>query len=51
MVFLHARFTPAPGAPSYAIADVFRLHGCRIAEHWDIVAPPPDEQLNPNPRF
>jgi predicted SnoaL-like aldol condensation-catalyzing enzyme len=51
MVFLHGRFTPAQGAPAYAIADVFRLENCMIAEHWDVVAPPPAEQRNPNSRF
>lgn len=51
MVFLHARFTPAPGAPSYALADIFRVKDCKIIEHWDVVGPPPKEQRNPNPRF
>lgn len=51
MVFLHARFTPAPGAPEYALADVFRLKDCKIVEHWDVVGAPPKEQLNPHPRF
>jgi predicted SnoaL-like aldol condensation-catalyzing enzyme len=50
-VFLHARFTPAPDAPAYAVADLFRLEGCRIVEHWDVVASPPAKQINPNPRF
>lgn len=51
LVFLHARFSPAPGAPHYAIADLFRLKECKIAEHWDIVAPPPKQSRNPNSRF
>ncbi|UUR07681.1 nuclear transport factor 2 family protein [Sphingomonas glaciei] len=51
LVFLHARFSPAAGAPEYAIADVFKLRGCKIIEHWDVVAPPPKDQRNPNPRF
>jgi predicted SnoaL-like aldol condensation-catalyzing enzyme len=51
LVFLHARFTPAPGAPPYAIADIFRLKDGRIVEHWDIVSAPPRDQRNPNPRF
>ena len=51
LVALHARFTPAPGAPAYAIADFFRLKNCRIVEHWDAVAGPPKEQVNPKPRF
>jgi predicted SnoaL-like aldol condensation-catalyzing enzyme len=51
LVFLHARFTPAPGASPYAVADVFRLKDCQIVEHWDVVAGPPETQLNPHPRF
>jgi predicted SnoaL-like aldol condensation-catalyzing enzyme len=51
LVALHARFTPAPGAPPYAIADFFRLKDCKIVEHWDVVAGPPKEQVNPKPRF
>ena len=51
MVSLHARFTPSPNAPPYAIADFFRLKGCKIVEHWDVVAPPPEKQRNPNSRF
>lgn len=50
-VFLHASFTPAPGAPAYAIADVFRLRDCRIVEHWDAVGPPVPDARNPHPRF
>ena len=51
LVALHARFTPAPGAPAYAIADFFRVEQCKIVEHWDVVAAPPTEQANPKPRF
>ena len=51
LVFLHARFSPAAGAPEYAVADVFRVKRCKIVEHWDVVAAPPKEQRNPNARF
>jgi predicted SnoaL-like aldol condensation-catalyzing enzyme len=51
MVALHARFQPAAGAPQYAIADFFRVENCRIAEHWDVVAPPSEAKGNPNSRF
>ncbi len=51
MVFLHARFTPAEGAPAYAIADVFRVEDCRIVEHWDVVAGPVEGAVNPHSRF
>jgi predicted SnoaL-like aldol condensation-catalyzing enzyme len=51
LVVLHARFTPAPGAPPYAIADIFRIEDCKIVEHWDVVGPPRDGQPNSNSRF
>lgn len=51
LVAVHARFTPAPGAPAYAIADFFRVENCRIVEHWDVVAGPPQNSVNPLPRF
>ena len=51
LVFVHARFTPAVGAQPYAIADVFRLHNCKIVEHWDVVAGPSKDARNPHPRF
>lgn len=51
IVFLHAKFVPVPGAAPYAIVDVFRFEDCKIVEHWDVVAPPPKTQSNPNPRF
>lgn len=51
LVFLHARFVPAPGAPPYAIADIFRVRDGLIVEHWDVVAAPPKESVNPTPRF
>lgn len=50
-VLMHARFTPAPGAEAYAIADIFRLRSSLIVEHWDVVGPPPTHRRNPNPRF
>jgi predicted SnoaL-like aldol condensation-catalyzing enzyme len=51
LVFIHVSFVPAPGAPAYAIADVFRLSECRIVEHWDVVDEPRPGLPNPNSRF
>lgn len=51
LVFLHASFVPAPGAPPYAIADVFRLQDCKIVEHWDVVGPPVERARNPHSRL
>lgn len=47
LVFLHARFFPVPGSPPYMIADVFRVDKCKIIEHWDVVAPPRDQDSRP----
>ena len=51
LVALHVRFTPAPGAPAYAIGDFFRLEDCKIVEHWDAVGGPPEDAKNLKPRF
>jgi predicted SnoaL-like aldol condensation-catalyzing enzyme len=50
-VLMHVRFTPAPGAEPYAIADIFRIRNSLIVEHWDVVGLPPTQRRNPNPRF
>lgn len=51
LVFVHVRFSPAAGAPPYALADLFRVEGCRIVEHWDVVEPPREGRPNPNSQF
>ena len=51
LVFLHVRFTPAPGAPPIAIGEIFRVRDNRITEHWDIVQPPSDHPANPESAF
>lgn len=50
-VVIHARFTPAPDAAPYAIADFFRVKEGRIVEHWDVVAGPAESKGNPHSRF
>ncbi|MEO8306961.1 MAG: nuclear transport factor 2 family protein [Pseudomonadota bacterium] len=50
-VVLHAKFTPAPGAPPYAIADFFRIKNCSVVEHWDVVEPPREGMPNQISQF
>jgi predicted SnoaL-like aldol condensation-catalyzing enzyme len=50
LVFMHVRMVPAPGAPPYALADLFRVEDCKIVEHWDVVEPHRDGP-NTNSRF
>ena len=51
LVFLHARYTAAPGAPEIAVAEIFRVRNGKLVEHWDVISPPPDKVTNPNSRF
>jgi len=51
LVFLHARYTAGPGAPEIAVAEIFRVRGGKLAEHWDVISGPPEKVVNPNSRF
>lgn len=51
LVFLHVRYTAAPGAPEIALAEIFRVQDDKLAEHWDVLGFPPETVINPNPRF
>lgn len=51
LVFLHARFTPAPGARPVAIVEIFRVARGKIVEHWDVIAPVPATPVNPTSPF
>ena len=35
----------------FAVVDIFRVEGCRIVEHWDVVQPVPEESANENTMF
>jgi len=51
LVFLHVRVTPAPKAPPIAIAEVFRVRGDKIVEHWDVIQHAPEQPVNPRSMF
>ena len=51
LVFLHVRFTPAAAGPQIAVVEIFRLHQCRLTEHWDVISHPPAHPINRNSRF
>ena len=51
LVFLHARFTPAPAATPIAIVEIFRVARGKIVEHWDVIAPVRDTPINPTSPF
>lgn len=34
-----------------AVADIYRLKGGKIVEHWDVIQPMPTSAANPHPMF
>ncbi|WP_321396892.1 nuclear transport factor 2 family protein [Emcibacter sp.] len=48
-VHMHAR--PTPEDRGFAVVDIFRVEGCKIAEHWDVLQPVPETSANDNTMF
>lgn len=40
-----------PGNPVAAVADIYRLDGGLVVEHWDVLQRMPDEVANAHPMF
>lgn len=49
VIHLHGR--PDPSSPGGAVADIYRIKGGRIVEHWDVLQPVPSTSANPHPMF
>lgn len=50
LAVVHVRAS-RPGAPDTAVADLYRLEGGRIVEHWDVLQPVPTTSANDHPMF
>src|SRR5262245_40467165 len=48
-IHLHGRFST--NSPGGAVVDLFRLEDGKIAEHWDVLQPVPENCINPHPMF
>lgn len=35
----------------FAVVDIFRVQGCRVMEHWDVLSPVPETAANTNTMF
>ncbi len=51
LVVLHVKVTPAPNAPAIAVAEIFRVRGGKIVEHWDVIQHAPEKPVNPRSMF
>jgi predicted SnoaL-like aldol condensation-catalyzing enzyme len=49
VIHLHAK--GSPDALGAAVADIYRLSGGKIVEHWDVLQPVPAEAKNAHPMF
>ncbi|EHK45923.1 hypothetical protein TRIATDRAFT_19057, partial [Trichoderma atroviride IMI 206040] len=46
--FIHVKITPKTG-PIGAFADLYRMEGTCIVEHWDVIQSLPPNATNPHP--
>ncbi len=35
----------------FAVVDIFRVEGCKVMEHWDVLSPVPEAGANTNTMF
>ncbi|WP_226015802.1 nuclear transport factor 2 family protein [Novosphingobium sp. FKTRR1] len=35
----------------FAVVDIFRVQGCKVMEHWDVLQPVPETSANTNTMF
>ena len=50
LALIHVKAT-FPGNPVAAVADIYRLEGGKVVEHWDVLQRMPDEVANEHPMF
>lgn len=51
MAVIHLFGRGDPATSGAAVADIYRLKGGKIVEHWDILQPMPVKSANPHPMF
>lgn len=50
-VITHIHFMLVPGGYEAMGMDIFRFEGDKIAEHWDVIQPMPEQSANNNGMF
>ena len=55
LVAAHSHGWQEDGTPEqkrgYAVVDMFRVDGCKVMEHWDVIQPVPEASANTNTMF
>ena len=51
LVAVHYHSQATQDDPGFAVVDIFRVEGCQMVEHWDVVQPVPEESANDNTMF
>ena len=51
MVMVHTHSRMKPDERGSAVVDIFRVQGCRVMEHWDVLQPVPEQSANNNTMF
>ncbi len=51
LVAVHYHSQATPEDLGFAVVDIFRVEGCRMVEHWDVVQPVPETSSNDNTMF
>lgn len=55
LVAAHSHGWQEDGTPEqkrgFAVVDMFRVEGCKVMEHWDVISPVPETAANTNTMF